>query len=99
MAVNLTTPAGMVAAGGGVDGAVKATGAPLAACAVKVLPGEKDPQGGPPHWKLQSTPAFVGSFETTAASVVVALVSSVLGGGWLMLIETGALTVNCVKAL
>jgi hypothetical protein len=99
VAVMVTTPLWSEAVSGTVGGAVKVSGAPLAVWAWKLLPGEKEPHGVFAQLTIQSTPAFEESLETVAMTVDVALVSSELGGGWVMLTEAGALTVNDVEAL
>jgi len=87
-AVIVTPPLGVrIPAGGGVGGAVKVAAAPLALCV-----GEIEPHGLPPQLTDHVTPEFVVSLETTAMTVVVAFISSVLGGACVMLIEMGAVT-------
>jgi hypothetical protein len=79
---------------GTVGGAVNVAGAPLAVCK-----GVTVPQGAASQLTLQVTPELVVSSETTAMTVAVALVSMLLGGDWVRLIEMEAVTVNEAIAL
>jgi hypothetical protein len=75
-------------------GAVKTAEAPLAVCG-----GVTVPHGVLTQVTSQSTPAFVGSFCTTATTVAVAFVSIVAGGDWVIVTVGGADTVKVVIAL
>ena len=80
-----------------VAGAVKVAATPLAVCA-----GTIEPQRvllAAKQATVQSTPALVGSFEMTAATVAVAFVIIVLGGDCEKLSETGAATTKEANAL
>jgi hypothetical protein len=80
--------------GGSVGGAVNVAGTPLA-----VWEGETEPHGLLAQITNQSTPELVLSFETVAMTVAVALTSMVLGGTWVRLMVSGAVTEKVATAL
>jgi hypothetical protein len=77
------------------------TDAPLAACVVStVLVADQEPQGERSQLAIvQVTPAFVGSLVTTAVTGAVALISTPLGGAWVMLTLIGPDITKVVEAL
>src|SRR6266849_2060937 len=80
--------------GGTVAGAVKVVFAPLAVCA-----GLNAPQLALPQVTVQSTPAFVESFETVALICAVELTASDAGGAVVKAMLMGGVVVMVTLAV